>query len=127
MCLSCSMCLVRCNTSTLHCTWTLGAPSLSERQIRPGVDGLSDHSGEPLTAALATYAGAVAVEVHVTFDRRTGLPDARASLTLDQLAEAKRLMTLASEAKTGLRPTVNPESRLRYGYALREGVWCKPA
>lgn len=96
-------------------------------EIRPGVDGFSDHSGEPLTAALATYAGAVAVEVHVTFDRRTGLPDASSSLTVDGLREARRLMGLAAEARFGQRPAPSPEMQRRYGYAWREGAWSKPA
>ncbi len=96
-------------------------------EIRPGIDGLSDHTGEPLTAALATYAGAVAVEVHVTFDRRTGLSDAKSSLTIDQLAEARRLMTLAAAAKQGQRPDCDPLMQAKYGYVQREGRWCKPA
>ena len=96
-------------------------------EIRPGVDGLSDHTGEPLTAALAVYAGAVAVEVHVTFDRRTGLPDAGSSLTIDQLKEAKRLMDLAHAAKHGSRPAPDPAMQAKFGYALRDGVWSKPA
>lgn len=96
-------------------------------EIRPGKDGLSDHTGEPLTAALAAYAGAVAVEVHVTFDKRTGLPDTQASLTIDQLAEAKRLMTLAYSAKYGTRKKPDPDMQKQYGYALREGRWSKPA
>lgn len=96
-------------------------------EIRPGLDGLSDHTGEPLTAALATYAGAVAVEVHVTFDKRTGLPDAKASLTLDELAEARRLMTLAAGARFGQRPTPDRQMQKRFGYALRNGTWSKPA
>jgi N,N'-diacetyllegionaminate synthase len=92
-------------------------------EIRAGVDGLSDHTGEPLTAALATYAGAVAVEVHVTFDKRTQLPDAKSSLTIDQLAEARRLMLLADAAKRGQRP--EPDGR--FGYSLRGETWSKPA
>jgi sialic acid synthase SpsE len=96
-------------------------------EIVSGHDGLSDHTGEPLTAALAVYAGAVAVEVHVTFDKRTGLPDAKSSLTIDQLADAKRLMTLAHAAKHGQRPEPDEAMQRKFGYALREGVWTKPA
>jgi N,N'-diacetyllegionaminate synthase len=96
-------------------------------EIRTGVDGLSDHTGEPLTAALATFAGAVAVEVHVTFDTRTGLPDATSSLTIDQLAEARRWMDLAFAAKHGSRPAPDPAMQRKYGYALRGDVWSKPA
>ena len=96
-------------------------------EIMPDMDGLSDHTGEPLTAALATYAGAVAVECHVTFDKRTGLPDAKSSLTIDQLAEARRLMVLAAEARNGTRPAPDPDMQKKYGYSLRGGVWSKPA
>jgi N,N'-diacetyllegionaminate synthase len=103
----------------------VGESGISE--IWEDIDGLSDHTGEPLTAALATYAGAVAVEVHVTFDKRTGLPDAKSSLTIDQLAEARRLMVLAAQARAGSRPAPDPEMQKKYGYALRDGVWSKPA
>ena len=96
-------------------------------EIRAGIDGLSDHTGEPLTAALAVYAGAVAVEVHVTFDKRTGLPDAKSSLTCDQLAEAKRLMTLAEQVSRGSRMAPDQEMQKRFSYSLRGGVWSKPA
>jgi N,N'-diacetyllegionaminate synthase len=96
-------------------------------QITPFVDGLSDHTGEPLTAALATFVGAMAVEVHVTFDKRTGLSDAKSSLAIDGLAEARRLMVLAAQARAGSRPAPDPEMQKKYGYALRDGVWSKPA
>jgi N,N'-diacetyllegionaminate synthase len=117
------------NWTLLVCTskypTSLGEAGIGE--IIPETDGLSDHTGEPLTAALATYAGAVAVEVHVTFDKRTGLSDAKSSLTIDGLAEARRLMVLAAQAREGSRPAPDPEMQKKYGYALRDGVWSKPA
>ena len=48
--------------------------------------GMSDHSGNPLTALLAVYAGADIIEVHAAFDKRQFGPDSMASLELDQLA-----------------------------------------
>lgn len=48
--------------------------------------GLSDHSGTIFAGLGAVALGAVAVEAHVTFDRRMFGPDARASLTVDEFA-----------------------------------------
>jgi N,N'-diacetyllegionaminate synthase len=48
--------------------------------------GLSDHSGTIYAGLGAVALGAVAVEAHVTFDRRMFGPDARASLTVDEFA-----------------------------------------
>jgi N,N'-diacetyllegionaminate synthase len=116
------------NWTRLICTSKYPTPIAESglNEIGPG-DGLSDHTGEPLTAALATFAGAVAVECHVTFDTRSGLPDAKSSLTVDGLREARRLMLLAHAARHGVRPAPDPAMQQRYGYALRDGVWSKPA
>ena len=48
--------------------------------------GLSDHSGTIYAGLGAVALGAVAVEAHVTFDRRMFGPDAWASLTVDEFA-----------------------------------------
>lgn len=48
--------------------------------------GLSDHSGTIYAGLGAVALGAVAVEAHVTFDRRMFGPDAKASLTVDDFA-----------------------------------------
>lgn len=49
--------------------------------------GLSDHSGTIYAGLGAVALGAVAVEAHVTFDRRMFGPDARASLTADEFSQ----------------------------------------
>lgn len=49
--------------------------------------GLSDHSGTIYASLGAVALGAVAVETHITFDRRMFGPDAVASLTIDELAK----------------------------------------
>ena len=46
--------------------------------------GLSDHSGTIYSGLGAVALGAVALEAHVTFDRRMFGPDAKASLTVDE-------------------------------------------
>lgn len=48
--------------------------------------GLSDHSGTIFAGLGAVALGAVAVEAHVTFDRRMFGPDAGASLVVDEFA-----------------------------------------
>lgn len=60
--------------------------------------GLSDHSGTIFSGLGAVALGAVAVEAHITFDRRMFGPDARASLTVDEFAhlvEGVRFLELA--------------------------------
>ncbi|MEP2671024.1 MAG: N-acetylneuraminate synthase family protein [Cyclobacteriaceae bacterium] len=52
--------------------------------------GLSDHSGEIFPALAAATLGAEMVEVHTVFDKRMFGPDAKSSLTIDQLAEMVR-------------------------------------
>jgi N,N'-diacetyllegionaminate synthase len=63
--------------------------------------GLSDHSGTIYAGLGAVALGAVAVEAHVTFDRRMFGPDARASLTVDEFArlvEGIRFLEKARDA-----------------------------
>lgn len=48
--------------------------------------GLSDHSGTLFPSLAAIARGVVAVEVHVTLDRRMPGPDVSSSITVDQLA-----------------------------------------
>lgn len=52
--------------------------------------GLSDHCGEAFAGIAAVALGAVAVEAHITFDKRMFGPDAVASLTVDGFAELVR-------------------------------------
>lgn len=52
--------------------------------------GLSDHCGEIFAGIAAVALGAVAVEAHITFDKRMFGPDAVASLTVDEFAELVR-------------------------------------
>lgn len=52
--------------------------------------GLSDHSGEIFAGVAAVALGAVAIEAHITFDKRMFGPDSVASLTVDQFTEMVR-------------------------------------
>lgn len=78
----------------LHCTTRYPVPAgevglgwlarLRERYRCPV--GLSDHSGTIYPGLGAVALGAVAVETHVTFDRRMFGPDSAASITIEELA-----------------------------------------
>ena len=52
--------------------------------------GFSDHSGEIYPCMLATYLGAVALEVHITFSKEAFGPDTSSCLDLCQLEELVR-------------------------------------
>ena len=52
--------------------------------------GFSDHSGEIYPCMLATYLGAVALEVHITFSKEAFGPDTSSCLDLYQLEELVR-------------------------------------
>jgi N-acetylneuraminate synthase len=52
--------------------------------------GLSDHCGEIFAGLAAVALGAVAIEAHITFDKRMFGPDAVASLTVDKFDELVR-------------------------------------
>lgn len=62
--------------------------------------GLSDHSGVIYAGLGAVALGAVAVEAHVTFDRRMFGPDARASLTVDEFARMVEGIRFLEKART---------------------------
>ena len=81
--------------SILHCTTEY--PTKPERigfnnvkEIEDKLDvisGLSDHSGNYLTAFYALAKGCPILEVHVNFDRKMFGPDSTSSLSIDELGE----------------------------------------
>ena len=63
-------------------------PEYADRYGCPA--GFSDHSGELAPAIAAATLGAKAIEVHVTWHRKSFGPDVKSSLTLEQFAELTR-------------------------------------
>jgi sialic acid synthase SpsE len=61
--------------------------------------GYSDHATEVIAGALATAAGAVIVEKHLTYDRNAAGPDHSASFDLKQFGEYVRLIRLAEQMR----------------------------
>jgi len=61
--------------------------------------GLSDHSGSIYAGLGAVALGAVALETHITFDRRMFGPDAPASLTIDELSQLVKGVRFLEEAR----------------------------
>jgi N,N'-diacetyllegionaminate synthase len=69
----------------------LGLNVIGELQRRFGIPvGFSDHSGEVAAGLAAITLGAKAVEVHVTWHRKSFGPDVQASLTLEHLHDLVR-------------------------------------
>lgn len=69
----------------------VGLPVMAEISERFGVpSGLSDHSGTVFPALNAMALGAAIVEVHVVFDRRMFGPDAKASLTFNEVTHVSQ-------------------------------------
>jgi N-acetylneuraminate synthase len=78
--------VLQCTTKYPTAPEDLGLNVLAELRARYGVPvGLSDHSGAIHPSIAAVALGATVLEVHVTFDKRMFGPDARASLTIDEL------------------------------------------
>ena len=84
--------------------------------------GLSDHSGTIYSCLGAVVLGAVAVEAHVTFDRRMFGPDSKASLTIDEFAEMVEGVRFLEKARySGPEKTLNDgkrELRRMFGKSL---------
>ncbi len=78
--------LLQCTTRYPTAADDVGLPWIERlRQRYRCPVGLSDHSGTVYAGLAAAALGAAVIEVHVTFDRRMFGPDARASLTVDEL------------------------------------------
>ena len=78
--------VLQCTTKYPTAAEDVGLPWIARLRERYGCPvGLSDHSGTVFAGLAAAALGAAALEVHVTFDRRMFGPDARASITFDEL------------------------------------------
>lgn len=103
------------NLSVLQCTtayptmagqWGLNMiPVLKERYHLP--TGFSDHSGDIFACLAATALGAELLEFHTVFDQKMFGPDAKSSLTIDQVSQ---LVNGVNEIRTDLESTLNKNS-----------------
>ena len=84
-------------------------PELKERYQLPV--GLSDHSGTIYPGIAASALGAELIEVHATFDKRMFGPDARSSLTIDEL---RQLVEGVRFIETSLKYHVNKYDNSQY-------------
>ena len=83
-----SLSVMQCTTAypTLPGQWGLGLiPALKERYQL--TTGFSDHSGDIYACLAATALGAEILEFHAVFDKKMFGPDAKASLTIDQVGK----------------------------------------
>jgi N,N'-diacetyllegionaminate synthase len=80
----------------------LGLTLIPEYARRYGAPvGFSDHSGEIAPGLAAVTLGAKALEVHITWHKKSFGPDVRASLTIEQFAELVRGVRLLETALAG--------------------------
>lgn len=102
------LCKHSVNLSLMQCTtaypcppenWGLSIIAEMKKRYQLPV-GFSDHSGTP-TAGIAAWAlGAELLEVHAVFDRRMFGPDAKASLTIEELTSLVQSIQLLERSKT---------------------------
>ncbi len=74
--------------------------------------GFSDHSGDIFACLAAASLGAEILEFHAVFDRRMFGPDAKASLTIDEIA---RLVEGVRAIETALSHPVDKQDNSRFG------------
>ena len=92
--------LLQCTTRYPTSASDVGLAWLARFRERYGCPvGLSDHSGTIFPGLGAVALGAVAVEAHVTFDRRMFGPDAGASLTVDEFAQLVKGIRFLEQAR----------------------------
>ena len=100
--------VLQCTTAypTVAGQWGLGLIAvLKERYHLP--TGFSDHSGDIYACLAATALGAELLEFHAVFDKNMFGPDAKASLTIDQI---KKLLQGVNQITTDLETKTNKES-----------------
>lgn len=100
--------VLQCTTAypTIAGQWGLDIINvLKERYDLPV--GFSDHSGDIFACLAATALGAQLLEFHAVFDKRMFGPDAKASLTIDQI---KKLAQGVKEISTDLSTKSNKDS-----------------
>lgn len=81
--------ILQCTTAYPTPPEAWGLQGIAQMKNRyPGMRiGYSDHSGTPVACLAAAALGAEILEFHAVFDHRMFGPDARASLTIDQIKE----------------------------------------
>lgn len=100
--------VMQCTTAypTVAGQWGLNVlPVLKQRYQLP--TGFSDHSGDIFSCLAATALGAELLEFHVVFDKAMFGPDAKASLTIEQV---KKLVQGVKEITNDLETNLSKES-----------------
>ena len=107
------------DTSILQCTTAYptqpsewGLTYMQQMRDRYQVPvGFSDHSGTPVACLAAAALGASILEFHAVFDRRMFGPDAKASLTIDEIAF---LCEGVANIEKGLQPLALKEDNSQF-------------
>jgi N,N'-diacetyllegionaminate synthase len=104
--------LLQCTTAYPTQPQEWGLATLSEMKKRFNVPiGFSDHSSTPVAGIAAAALGAEILEFHAVFDKTMFGPDAKASLTIQEI---KRLVDGVKMVTTSLNSSYNKENSLKY-------------
>jgi N-acetylneuraminate synthase len=104
--------LLQCTTAYPTQPQEWGLAMLSEMKKRFNVPiGFSDHSSNPVAGIAAAALGAEILEFHAVFDKKMFGPDAKASLTIQEI---KQLVEGVKMVTTSLNSSYNKENSLKY-------------
>lgn len=107
-----SFSLFQCTTAYPTKAKEWGLNVIGELKERYGVPvGFSDHSGDIYACLAATSLGADLLEFHAVFDKRMFGPDAKSSLTID---EVKRLVDGVRQIRTALDTPIDKSDNSRF-------------
>ena len=104
--------LLQCTTAYPTQPKEWGLAMLSEMKTRFNLPvGFSDHSSTPVAAIAAAALGAKILEFHAVFDKTMFGPDAKASLTIEEI---KQVVDGVKMITTSLQSTYNKTSSSKY-------------
>ena len=104
--------LLQCTTAYPTQPEEWGLAMLSEMKTRFNLPvGFSDHSSTPVAAIAAAALGAEILEFHAAFDKTMFGPDAKASLTIEEI---KQVVDGVNMITTSLQSTYNKTNSSKY-------------
>jgi len=108
--------LLQCTTAYPASSYQWGLPYITEMKHRFQIPiGFSDHSGTPAACIAAATLGAEILEFHAVFNKNKFGPDAKASLTIEEITWLAQSVQQVHEAlqSSGLKENATPFEGLK--------------